>query len=366
MKRLFPILLACVLSGTAFAQEVFLLPDYEGIQNMGQAQYDSLLNRFQAQDTTLSIVDLQAVYYGSAFYGNPSKGLNNKRLNAITETKGNEDAILYVDSVLATSPLKATRNELDSLYLFCEQIGEDSANISQIMNSPDAAIPSFIIDNYLSLLRLGYDYNQKQYEWYPGWGDSLYVCKYVNYITHQIVQDTALSLIEDYLENAYLFLFHHEYAVRRLLDCAEYSIVRFHSRSGYLIPELCYLGKETNDWQEKLQFYEMTKFVILSPKHFRFRYFAKDINMKFDSIIAESNESSPYYSQFRSMLDSYSDIDLARISKWQEAELVNILLQGIANGEKKSQLTYAFMLMTGQFVEKDQALGNELLRKLLE
>ena len=129
MKRLFPILLACVLSGTAFAQEVFLLPDYEGIQNMGQAQYDSLLNRFQAQDTTLSIVDLQAVYYGSAFYGNPSKGLNNKRLNAITETKGNEDAILYVDSVLATSPLKATRNELDSLYLFCEQIGEDSTNI---------------------------------------------------------------------------------------------------------------------------------------------------------------------------------------------------------------------------------------------
>lgn len=52
------------------------------------------------------------------------------------------------------SPLKETRNELDSLYLFCEQIGEDSANISKIMNSPDAAIPSFIIDNYLSLLRL--------------------------------------------------------------------------------------------------------------------------------------------------------------------------------------------------------------------
>ena len=52
------------------------------------------------------------------------------------------------------SPLKATRSELDSLYLFCEQIGEDSANISKIMNSPDAAIPSFIIDNYLSLLRL--------------------------------------------------------------------------------------------------------------------------------------------------------------------------------------------------------------------
>lgn len=260
--------------------------------------------------------------------------------------------------------LSATNNQRDSLRTFLENIGENSANISQIMNSPDAAIPSFIIDNYLSLSRLGYDYNQKQYEWHPGWGDSLYVCKYVNNITHQIVQDTALSLIENYLENAYLLLFHHEYAVRRLLDCTEYSIVRYHSRSGYLIPELCYLGKEANDWQEKLQFYEMTKFVISSPKHFRFLYFAKDINKKFDSIIAESNESSPYYSQFRSMLDSYSDMELARITKVQEAELVNILFQGIANGEKKSQMTYAFMLLTGQFVEKDEALGNELLRKL--
>lgn len=105
MKHLLSILLACVLSSAAFAQEAFLLPDYEGIQNMGQAQYDSLLNRFQTQDTTLSIVDLQAVYYGSAFYGNPSNGLNNKRLNAIFEAEGNKGAILYVDSVLTSSPL---------------------------------------------------------------------------------------------------------------------------------------------------------------------------------------------------------------------------------------------------------------------
>ncbi len=105
MKKYWFLFVACVLSGAAFAQEAFLLPDYEGIQNMGQAQYDSLLSRFQAQDTTLSIVDLQAVYYGSAFYGNPSKGLNNKRLNAIFEAEGNKGAILYVDSVLTSSPL---------------------------------------------------------------------------------------------------------------------------------------------------------------------------------------------------------------------------------------------------------------------
>ena len=70
--------------------------------------------------------------------------------------------------------------------------------------------------------------------------------------------------------------------------------------------------------------------------------------------------------RFRNKLDGYSDMDLARISKEQEAELANILLQGMAKGEKKSQMTYAFMLLTGQFVEKDEDLGNELLRKLLE
>ena len=131
-----------------------------------------------------------------------------------------------------------------------------------------------------------------------------------------------------------------------------------------MIPELYYLGKEANDWQEKLQFYEMTKFVISNSK--KIRNFDKETNKKINAILAEPNELSPYYMRFRSKLDGYSDMELARITKVQEAELVNILLQGIANGEKKSQMTYAFMLLTGQFVEKDEALGNELLRKLLE
>ncbi len=105
MKKYWFLFIACVVYSAGFAQEAFLLPDYEGIQNMGQAQYDSLLSRFQAQDTTLSIVDLQAVYYGSAFFGSPSNGLNNRQLNAIFEVEGNKGAVLYVDSVLASSPL---------------------------------------------------------------------------------------------------------------------------------------------------------------------------------------------------------------------------------------------------------------------
>ena len=220
------------------------------------------------------------------------------------------------------------------------------------------------MDSYLALRRLQYDSIYEQLEWQIGWDDSVYDCKYVDYLTQRIVQDTALSLIEDYLENAYLLLFHHEYAVRRLLDCAEYSIVRFHSRSGYLIPELCYLEKETNDRQKKLQIYEMIKFVIFGSENMR--NFDKEANKKINVIIAESNESSPYYVQFRTKLDSYSDMELARITNEQKEELASILRQGIVHGEKKTQLTYAFMLLTGQFVEKNEKYGKELLSRLLK
>lgn len=260
--------------------------------------------------------------------------------------------------------LSATNNQRDSLRTFLENIGEDSIIINRVMSSSDAADPLHIMDSYLALRRLQYDSIYEQLEWQIGWDDSVYVCKYVDYLTQRIVQDTALSLIEDYLENAYLLLFHHEYAVRRLLDCAEYSIVRFHSRSGYLIPELCYLEKETNDRQKKLQIYEMIKFVIFGSENVR--NFDKEANKKINVIIAESNESSPYYVQFRTKLDSYSDMELARITNEQKEELASILRQGIVHGEKKTQLTYAFMLLTGQFVEKNEKYGKELLSRLLK
>lgn len=260
--------------------------------------------------------------------------------------------------------LKATHNELDSLCMFLEQIGEDSATVSLITNSPDAQNPDQIIDMYLSLFRLGYDCNQQKYEWYPGWGDSLYVCKFVEYLSQRIVQDTALCLAEKYLQEVYLFLPHNEYATRRLLDCAEYSIVHYHSRYGYLVPDLYYHGKEANDWQNKLQFYEMTKFVISSSE--KMLNFDMDTNKKINAILAEPNELSPHYMQFRSKLKSYSDMELARITNEQKEELASILRQGIVHGEKKSQLTYAFMLLTGQFVEKNEKYGKELLSRLLK
>ena len=105
MKKTLLLLICCVhIVTTAFAKD-FLLPDYEGIQAMGQSNYNLLLNRFQAQDTTLSIQDFQSIYYGSAFYGAPSSGMSMKRLNAIYEAEGNDGVIIYVDSLLSESPL---------------------------------------------------------------------------------------------------------------------------------------------------------------------------------------------------------------------------------------------------------------------
>mgnify|MGYP006872973606 CR=1 FL=1 len=258
--------------------------------------------------------------------------------------------------------LKATLFEQDSLYSFLKHIGEDSAVIPLIVSSPEAQDPNTIINNYLSLIRLRYEPSSQQYEWYPGWEDSLYACKYAQYISQKIIQDTATYLINHYLENAYVFLYTYEYATLILLNSAEYAIERFHSRSGYLIPYLYYNKKETSDWQEKLRFYEMTEFVVSSSE--KMLNFDKDTNKKINAILAEPDDLSPEYTRFRNLLNGYSDMDLVRISIEQKEELVHILLQGIANGEKKAQLTYAFMLLTGQFVETNEKLGKQLLSLL--
>ena len=60
------------------------------------------------------------------------------------------------------------------------------------------------------------------------------------------------------------------------------------------------------------------------------------------------------------------DFLIAKLGFWFLVFILSILHQETANGEKKSQLTYAFMLLTGQFVEKDEKLGNELLSGVLK
>lgn len=265
------------------------------------------------------------------------------------------------------APLNATRYEHDSLRLFLENIGEDSVRISHIMSSPDTINPNDIVHYYLSFWRLRINPSQ-QYEWYIGWGDSLYVSKYVKYMYQKIVKDTVLNFIDEYLCEAYLMIHYQDSAANAMLRIAEYAIENFHARgkggSAYLIPNLYYYNKKVKDFQKYLQYYEMIK-MILSPTK-NFYCFDEQTNKKLRNIMAIQNGDSPYYFRFRFLLDSYSDIELARLSQKQEKELVDIILQGIDSGEKKSQLTYAFMLLTGQFVEKNEPRGEEILLHLLQ
>lgn len=262
------------------------------------------------------------------------------------------------------SMLNADNSQQDILRAFLEYLGEDSVSISMILKSPNAENPSQTIEEYLMFnTRLIYDSEKQTIEVHHGWDDSTFVCNCALYLQQLIISDTTLRLIYPCLFEAFL-INHMNYSGPILLDCAEKAINAFHSREAILIPELYYYNhREINTWQERRQFYEMVK-VILMPLKYVYT-FDDMINMKFNSILAEPDSPSSYYAQFRSFVDGYTDLELARINKDQEKEIVNILLQGIAHGEKKSQLTYAFMLITGQFVEQDEELGKEILFKIL-
>ena len=83
----------------------FQIPDYEGIQKLGKKQYKALMKRFQAADTTLSLRDVQAVYYGSAFYGTLSDNLGMKKINEAYEKGGPEALVALLDRHLVSNPL---------------------------------------------------------------------------------------------------------------------------------------------------------------------------------------------------------------------------------------------------------------------
>ena len=83
----------------------FQIPDYEGIQQLGEKKYKALMKRFLAADTTLSLRDVQAVYYGSAFYGTLSDNLGMKKINEAYEKGGPEALVALLDRHLVSNPL---------------------------------------------------------------------------------------------------------------------------------------------------------------------------------------------------------------------------------------------------------------------
>lgn len=271
--------------------------------------------------------------------------------------------IITLILILVVSSIQATRNQRDSLRFFLEYVGEDSITISKIIKSPEAANPLEAIETYLISSSKFIRVSEEQITGDNRVNDSIFACKCAQYLAHLIINDTALHLVDQCLFMAFMFN-HQKYNEQFLVECAEKSIAIYHAKQAVLIPELYYgEHKEVINSQEKKRFYEMVSFILSGPRYMR--NFDKEANKKINAILAESNESSPCYVQFRKKLDDYSDMDLARITKEQEKELVSILLAGIANGEKKCQMTYSFMLLTGQFVEKDDKHGNELLFELV-
>ena len=274
--------------------------------------------------------------------------------------------ILNILILLLTESTYAAYSGQDSLRMFLEYVGENRMIISKIMESQEANEPSKTIETYLMFhMRLEYDFNKQILNWNYGWNDSVFVCKCTEFITQRIINDTALNLIEPCLLEAYLISYNKKYNEQLLLNCAEFAIEHFHAGNAITIPYIYYGNRyEVADRKEKLRYYEMVNFILSGVKHIH--YFDKVTNEIFNKIIAQPDKESLYYLQFRNLLNSYSDIELARITEKQERNITNFLLQGIAAGEDKAKMTYAFMLLTGQFVEKNEELGNRILHKLLE
>lgn len=104
VKRCIISIIACVFACSAAAVRKFDIPDYEYIQSIGKKQYDSMLHRFYAQDTTLSLTDIQTIYYGSAFYGYLGDGIEKDAFYA-AKRRGIVALTSFLDSCLSVTPV---------------------------------------------------------------------------------------------------------------------------------------------------------------------------------------------------------------------------------------------------------------------
>lgn len=104
LKKSIVAIIACILVCSAANAGVRAIPDYEHIQSIGKEQYDLMLHRFYAQDTTLSLTDVQTIYYGSAFYGYLGKGMERDDYEA-AQKRGLKGFTAFLDSCLSVTPV---------------------------------------------------------------------------------------------------------------------------------------------------------------------------------------------------------------------------------------------------------------------
>lgn len=265
--------------------------------------------------------------------------------------------------IMYSSSLTAKQNYRDSLRTFLEYIQEDSITIFKILNSKYARKSQKLIECYLMFNeRLEYNNDTQKLIWNFGWSDSIFSCKCAEYLTDKIIRDSSINLIYPCLLQAFL-INHNKYSGQILVKCAEYCVENFHSRDAIIIPIL-YHSNYNESNKDILQYYDMVNFILKNSKYLY--YFDNNTNKQLNSIIAESTGNSKYYNKFRNFINSLTDDKLARITLEEKEYISNILLQGIQNQEKKSIMTYAFLLLTGQFIEQNEELGKQLLSLLIE
>ena len=94
-----------VLAAGCYAQG-FQRPDYETIQKVARTEaYDQLLTRYQALDTTLTLNELQTLYYGSIFVGKSSfNGLDKEVKDLLEDKRKTNEAAEAMDRHLDKYP----------------------------------------------------------------------------------------------------------------------------------------------------------------------------------------------------------------------------------------------------------------------
>ncbi len=94
-----------VLAVGCYAQG-FQRPDYETIQKVAHTEtYDQLLTRYQALDTTLTLSELQTLYYGSIFVGKSSfNGLDKEVKDLLEDKRKTNEAAEAMDRHLDKYP----------------------------------------------------------------------------------------------------------------------------------------------------------------------------------------------------------------------------------------------------------------------
>ena len=251
---------------------------------------------------------------------------------------------------------------LDSLHIFLHYINEE-----HIINYIDTnADYEDIINTYLNCpIKLEYDNRTKRLEWESrDDNDSIMYEKIAQYAIEQIVRDTALFLINEYLEPAY---FVHRGKIQQMItECAIELIKLYNARDALLILEIEFYNRYNNSRSFESEclyvYYSIIKLILTGRSYPLSWYFDEKWNnfLRYKDVDYPTN-----YKSFRTLLKNTSDTELISISENYKGKLLqHTLKKGIYEGETECILIYALMQITGCIVEYDHEAGLKLLETI--